>query len=122
MLESVKFIGAAFQRNLQCRAGSLNQKGAQVGIATPADMPKFGLASTAVLPRCQPKPSGELATILEIERLTNSGRDGICGKRSDAADLLQALAVFRLTRRESNGAVAGREVLVQLLELSLCAY
>lgn len=62
---------------------AVDQQGPQITIAALADAQQGRLATTRMLPGCQPQPGRSLPSILKILGIPHRGHQGTGGKRAD---------------------------------------
>jgi hypothetical protein len=88
------------------------EQAAQISVASFADAAKLFLASARVLLGHEPDPSREVPPRSESPRITDAGNQSCGQRRTDARDLIEALA--RLA-----GSMPGHDQAIELQDLSL---
>ena len=98
-------------------AGAHHQQAAQVSIPGLGDSPQSGFTTTAVLPRYQPDPRRDLATVPEVVAVANTGQEGTGRHWADAAMFHQAFAARVFTGGFDDGFVVVRDLRIELVSV-----
>ena len=109
---------AALRGHAQHRAGAVNEQGAQVHIAVLGHGAESLLAAGGMLPRREPEPSGELATVVEHLGVAHAGDQRRRGDRAYALDLHQPLRRFARPRQRRDAPIVGGDARIEFAQLS----
>src|ERR1700691_3674507 len=82
-----------------------------------ADSEQLRLTPGSELPRNQAQPCGEIATVVEALRLTDSGNERRCDNRAEARDRRQPTGLFVLLRPANELSIKGCDPSIELRPL-----
>jgi hypothetical protein len=95
----------------------MNQQGAQVAITAFADAEQSDAAAARSLFRHEPKPGGELATVLEALSITNRNHQRRRAQGADTFDVAKALTQLAAAVERADPPVVSRDPAVELGQL-----